>query len=93
MGWEMLLVISPRQFSSSSLSRALPSCLSVVLGCAGDTCAAAIAYRGFVSCRSPAGRQLSCPGGCSAHFPHQHEPSPLCSPSHPRLIPRPCRPQ
>lgn len=96
MGWDMLLVVSPRQFSSSSSPRTVPSCLCVlqrvVLGCADVTCTAAIAYRGIASCRSPSGRQLSRPGDCSAHFPHQHKPFSLHSPSRPCLFPRPCRP-
>lgn len=43
MGWEMLLLISPGQFCSSSSSRAVPLSLCVlpcvVQGCADVTCA------------------------------------------------------
>lgn len=78
----MLLVIGPRQFSFSSASHSVPSCLCVLkrvfLGCADVTCTAAIVYKGFASCRSRPGRQLSHPGGCLAHFLHQNEPS-LCA--------------
>lgn len=53
MGWQMLLVISPRPCSSSSSPRTVPWCLCVsqlvVLGCTGVTCAAAVAYRGIAS--------------------------------------------
>lgn len=96
MGWDVLLLISPRQFSSSSSSRTVLSCLCVlqrvVLGCADVTCTAAIADRVIASCWSPLGRQLSHLGGCAAHFPHQHEHFSLRSPSRPCLVPRPCQP-
>lgn len=43
MGWEMLLLISPRQFCSPSSSHAVPLSLCVLLrmvwGCADVTCA------------------------------------------------------
>lgn len=75
MGWAMLLVLSPRHFSSSSSSRTVVLVLvHLVVGCADGTCAAAMGYRGISSCQSPSGRQMSHPGAAQLFLPSSMSP-------------------